>query len=326
MDLIVTCTCGHKTTVSEFAAGMTAPCPGCGKPLTVGPDNAKPVTAAQSPAIAAPQPSRHTDLDNIVYTPMQVSSLKTHCARCGKEFRGDWDRHQSAAGLVCNICKNFVSGQAQDVASTGYVAPVDTMKLDPDYDPITREPVEVEEIKEPWYRQYIPDQEMKRRIAIGLAVAFGLYTLYLFISGAWVVAPAPEGSGATAAVAEAPKELPMWAKFIAQGLFAASGFVGTFAGLCVFLTLSRRLPEEGVVANFIRLLPTAALLTAVLFATSYLPFGGVLALIFVPLIVFVSLGFETQDIINLPLGMFLGGALTGMIFILLRGILAAIAL
>ncbi|MBM3289146.1 MAG: hypothetical protein FJY92_03255, partial [Candidatus Hydrogenedentes bacterium] len=93
MDLVVTCTCGHQMTVSEYAAGMTAPCPACKKPLTVSPENSRPASAAQAipPPHAPVAPS--ADMQGQTYTPLRTSSLKTHCARCGREFRGDWDRH-----------------------------------------------------------------------------------------------------------------------------------------------------------------------------------------------------------------------------------------
>ena len=261
---------------------------------------------------------------------MQVSSMKTHCARCGREFRGDWDRHATAHGLVCNICSNLVASQAQSLQSTGFVQPVDTLKLDPSDDPITRQPVEVEEVQEPWYQPYIPDKEMMRRITIGAAIAFGLYTIYLVISGAWIVDPAPEkANGIVQTATEAPPpapELPVWAKVAVSILYTSSGFAGTLVGLYVFLMLSRRLPQETFLANLIHILPATAIITALLFAARILPFGAIPAFLFIPLVIFVTLGFEAQDILNLPIGMFIGGLLTFAFYTLLYGVIAAIAL
>ena len=328
MDLLVTCKCGHRMTVSEYAAGMTAPCPKCGEPLTVSPENAKPIAHESVSPTPRSVPAPLSGESDIQYTPLQTSSLKNNCARCGREFRGDWDRHQSAAGLVCNICWNLVQ-QTQDLQSTGYVAPVDSMKLDPVLDPQPQQPVEVEEVEKSWREKYWPDEAMMRRIAIGGAVAFGLYTLYLFISGAWMVEPAPEDLKNATTIAEgAPlPELPMWAAAMTTVLSMASTFISTLAGIYIFLMIGRRLPDTNVLANLVRILPAAAVIALLYFAASVLPFAGIaVTLIFVPAVIFVSFGFEAQDIINFPLAMLLAGILKTMTYLLIHGTIAAIAL
>ncbi len=331
MDLLVTCKCGHQMTVSEYAAGMTAPCPKCGQPLTVSSENAKPITrdsvsTASRPAFA--QGVRSSSVEpEIHYTPLQTSSLKNSCARCGREFRGDWDRHQSSMGLVCNICKNLVQ-QNQDLQPTGYIAPVDSMKLDPVLDPQPQQPVEVEEVEKTWREKYWPDEAMMRRIAIGGAVAFGLYTVYLMISGAWVVGPSPEDLEATTVAEGAPlPELPMWAAVVMTALSTASTFVSTLAGIYIFLMIGRRLPDTNVFACLLQILPAAAVITLLYFAASVIPFAGIaVTFIFVPAVIFISFGFEAQDIINFPLAMVLAGILKTMTYLLIHWAIAAIAL
>lgn len=330
MDLLVTCTCGHRMTVSEFAAGMTAPCPACGKPLTVSPANATPVERRPAPP-PAPAITPSVGASDIAYTPLRTASLKSHCARCGREFRGDWDRHPSAAGLVCNICNNFVASSAIATQSSGYVAPVDSMKLDPVLDPVPAAPIEVEVVEKDWREKYMPDNAMMQRIAVGAAVAFGLYTVWLLISGAWEVPPAPEDIEAAAAVATAAElpKLPLWAGIAMTVLSGCSGFVSTCAGIYIFLMLGNRLPEDSFLANIIRILPAAVLITALgmgasMFSASII--GVVIAIFFVAPIVFVFFGFEAQDIINYPLAMFLAGVLQSMCLILIYWVIGAVAL
>lgn len=333
MDLLVTCTCGHQMTVSEYAAGMTAPCPKCGQPLTVSPQNSKPITRESvSPTTRAVssqgQGASPSGGQGIQYTPLQTSSLKNNCARCGREFRGDWDRHQSATGLVCNICWNLVQ-QTQNLQSTGYVAPVDSMKLDPVIDPQPQELPEVEEVEKSWREKYWPDEAMMRRIAIGGAVAFGLYTVYLIISGAWAVGPAPEDleNATTIAEGDSLPELPMWAAVMMTVLSASSTFISTLAGIYIFLMIGRRLPDTNAVANLIQILPAAAVITLLYFAASVIPFAGIaVTFIFVPAVIFVSFGFEAQDIINFPVAMVLAGILKTMTYLLIHGMIAAVAL
>lgn len=336
MDLIVTCTCGHQITVSEYAAGMTAPCPQCGQPLTVAPENSKPITRTPTTSVDRQSATQSAAPGNVStsefsYTPLKTASLKTHCARCGREFRGDWDRHQTPAGLVCNICTNFVASSAQTIQSSGYVAPVDVIKLDPDLDVHPQEAVEVEEVEKSWREKYMPDRAMMQRIAIGGAVAFGLYTLWLIVSGAWAVGPSPEDVENAAAVADAadtPK-LPLWAGIAITVLSTCSLFVSTFTGIYIFLTLSHRLPNDTFLANAIQLLPATAIITAVYFATSvlWLPIlSALLLLILIPILIFLNFGFEAQDIINFPLGIFLGGALQGIAYLLIYWMIRTIAL
>lgn len=328
MDLLVSCKCGHQMTVSEYAAGMTAPCPKCGQPLTVSPENAKPIARESAPAATRPTPAPPTSAPDIHYTPLQTSSLKNNCARCGREFRGDWDRHQSAIGLVCNICKNLVQ-QNQNLQSTGYIAPVDSMKLDPVIDPQPQDLPEVEEVEKTWREKYWPDEAMMRRIAIGGAVAFGLYTVWLFISGAWEVGPAPEDikHAATVAGDMPPPELPMWAAVVMTVLSSVSLFINTLAGIYIFLMIGRRLPDTNVLANLLQILPAAAVITLLYFAGSVLPFAGIIVvLVFIPAVIFISFGFEAQDIINFPVAMALAGVLQFMCYLLVHWIIAEIAL
>jgi hypothetical protein len=316
---------------------MTAPCPKCGQPLTVSPKNAQPITREPSPSIdQAPivppgSPVSAGAGPEINYTPLRTSSLKTNCARCGKEFRGDWDRHPSAIGIVCNICRNLVTSKDQSLQFTGYVAPIDVLKLDPVLDPVPKGPVEVEEVEKTWREKYMPDEAMLRRIAIGGAVAFALYTVWILISGEWVVGPAPEDAHRAAAIADASQipELPAWALIAMKIMETCSGFASAFAGIYIFLTLSHRLPESTFLANAIRILPAAAIITALFFAASVLPvpFVGLLVtFVFVPAVVFVNFGLEAQDIINFPLGMALGGVLQFMSYLLIYWLIASIAL
>ena len=320
-------------TVSEFASGMTAPCPQCGQPLTVSLKNSEPLAGGPPPS-KNPAPSASPDStptaaggSELVYTPLRTTSLKTQCVRCGKEFRGDWDRHPSAIGLVCNICRNLVTPGDPSMQTTGYVAPIDLMKLDPVLDPRPSGPVEVEEVEKTWHEKYWPDEATMRRIAIGAATAFILYTVWLLISGAWVVGPAPEDAAATVETGQAPA-LPAWARIAGKILGTCSGFASAFAGLYLFVTLSRRLPESAFPTNALRILPAAAIVTVLYFAASVVPvpfLALLVTIVFVPAVVFVNFGFEAQDIINYPLGMALGGVLHLLFYWLIYWAIGAVA-
>lgn len=327
MNLLVRCGCGHQIVVSEFAEGMTLPCPNCGQPLTVTHANSQPLEE-QAPD---PMPIVRFDSgddDDLEYTPLQTDAVKTRCARCGKEFRGDWDRHPSSMGVLCNICSNLVAQQRTEQQATGYVPPVDMLKIDAPMDVTPPQPPGVEEVVQDFWERYKPDREMKQRIAIGAAVAFGLYTMYLLISGAWMLEPAPDGAEPTAAetVASDPASLPVWARAVFHVLRLSGSFVSMFFAIYIFLTLSRRLPEETFAANVLRLAVPVLVIGTVWWGALMLPFGFVLSLILVPLAIWYFFGLESHDLINLPLGCVLGGVLQFLIYALLSGIVVSIAL
>jgi len=316
---------------------MTAPCPACKNPLTISQSNTTPIEAKRPSA-----PETNSELvppssPDFVYTPLRTLSLKNNCARCGREFRGDWDRHQSSLGLICNICSNLVRQQS-NTQSTGYVAPIDSMQLEPQIDPVPYKPVEVEEVELTWREKYIPGEDMMRRVAIGGAVAFTLYTVWLIISGAWIVEPAPEdATNAVVATAQVTETLPRWAGWLIKILGTVSGFVSTMIGLYIFLMMGRRLPADTPLANVIQLLPVTAILSGLFLVASILsslavPFVAVLLigvlvyLILVPAIIFITFGFEAQDIINYPVGMLLGGALQSLCYLLIYWAISIVAL
>ncbi len=93
-NLICTCECGHRFHVSDSAWGMESVCGMCGRPIQVTPDNTRPVDVEIPPG----ESDRGSSAD--------------HCARCGRPFRGDWDKNSSAEGMICHICANQ-GGRAQ---------------------------------------------------------------------------------------------------------------------------------------------------------------------------------------------------------------------
>ncbi|MFO7973647.1 MAG: hypothetical protein R6V12_03330, partial [Candidatus Hydrogenedentota bacterium] len=46
-----------------------------------------------------------------------------HCARCGRPFRGDWDKTPTAEGVICHICANQSQETAPSETAFEAVAP-----------------------------------------------------------------------------------------------------------------------------------------------------------------------------------------------------------
>ena len=102
--------------VSEYATGTRKQCGRCGASFVVGDGNL--AQAGGAPPGVQPQPEQppqpfaaHTPSDR---DPKAGPGSPTHCARCGKKFRGDWDRYSSTKGQVCHICANLADYQTSE--------------------------------------------------------------------------------------------------------------------------------------------------------------------------------------------------------------------
>jgi hypothetical protein len=81
---------------------MESICGRCGLTFKVTKNNARPVDED----IPAEEPAPEGSAD--------------HCARCGRAFRGDWDRTTTNDGVICHICAN--QGQAPGSSETAFEA------------------------------------------------------------------------------------------------------------------------------------------------------------------------------------------------------------
>ena len=110
-DVICTCRCGRQMRVSEFAVGASERCPGCGATVPITEENTAPIDEAGPDTAAAewdPSPSGSLDAED---TAAGQETTGDQCSRCGRAFRGEWDRHECALGILCNICFNLAATQ-----------------------------------------------------------------------------------------------------------------------------------------------------------------------------------------------------------------------
>ncbi|MBI4557695.1 MAG: hypothetical protein HY706_08935 [Candidatus Hydrogenedentes bacterium] len=78
---------------------MTGKCARCGQPLQVTEANTTPVTVSHGVTPAA-ESTAESEIPQPTRNPNQ-------CARCGRAFRGTWDRHQIENGVLCHVCANL---------------------------------------------------------------------------------------------------------------------------------------------------------------------------------------------------------------------------
>jgi len=91
---LVTCTCGHEMWVTASSIGGEEKCGHCGATIAVTDENT--VCYEDDTAEAA------ADTDESGREPEP-----TCCVRCGKPFKGDWDRYPTDEGTYCHICANL---------------------------------------------------------------------------------------------------------------------------------------------------------------------------------------------------------------------------
>lgn len=79
------CGCGFSAAVPVQRLGEVATCPKCRAQAVITMKNTQPI-AMETSASGAMVP------------------VQEHCSRCGRKFRGDWDRHGRGDDAVCDIC------------------------------------------------------------------------------------------------------------------------------------------------------------------------------------------------------------------------------
>lgn len=182
-DYVYECGCGQKTRISEYQIGMETSCPQCKADVKYTPSNVKELT----PAIAPP-PREKTALEaaheenpnEALHAPLQPFDPnkppheidEDHCARCGREFRGEWDQHPTVTGTLCNICSNMMAadglGTIGNPTESARKSPLSN--IDDSVDPFTAQPKpeEVSAPRGPWFIEMYPTES---KIVLGFLAA-----------------------------------------------------------------------------------------------------------------------------------------------------------
>jgi len=235
--LLCTCECGHRLYLSDSAWGMESVCGKCGLNIKVTRDNTRPLDDDVSPGQTVKKPSVE------------------QCARCGRAFRGDWDKKATNQGVLCHICAN----QSEELSTTetaaaaaitvpGPAAP-DAQKLDV----IDHDADQAGEEK-PSFTKRFEDFRETRAFRTGLWVA-AISVIVLAVLATFIdSAPTPGGMEAQTEIRSAgglgmfgpPKAWSGSQKagvrvvmFILEAVFM---FAPTFAALFIALVFADRLP------------------------------------------------------------------------------------
>lgn len=129
--LSVTCGCGCENRVPVDRRGTIGSCVACGNDMPVptdalarsGDSSAPKAPASVPPATiatgfiksSARSPFEDDPMEGAVpgltgrftnYAPPVHERIDESCSRCGRQLRGEWDRLQSASGVLCYVCAN----------------------------------------------------------------------------------------------------------------------------------------------------------------------------------------------------------------------------
>lgn len=316
-DIRVNCPCGNEMVMSEFAVGMRTTCPVCGHPLTVNWQNSRPLDS-DAHSSAAPVAEEVATRDASPFAAEKPEETpragKHHCDRCGRPFRGDWDRHQTGQGMLCHICVNLVRQVDPTDTSSGYIAPIDTLRLETaeEFAPPPAVPMEGEQT---WMDKYWPVESTMQKIALYGGIAVIVIALLVFITSGFDV---PQSDPNNVVPGESVEVISEQAGVAYWAIAAFTNFFGVYLGLYLFLSWGNRLPNETLTLNLIALAPVA-LVAALLWL---IPFGGWL---FVLILVFTMYGFEWGDILRFPVSCFVAGIFKFFLWLTLYGLLGIVA-
>ncbi len=233
--LICTCECGHRFYVSAAAWGMESICGKCGLTFKVSDKNARPAGEAADEQDLPPKSSRD------------------HCARCGRAFRGDWDKHPTAEGAICHICANQYQDPSTTETAAAAIQPSEVPEPDaPDLGILDHDPDDYDD-EPPSLGKRFEDFRETRAFRTGLWIA-AISVIVLAIAATFIDT-APVGERPVRREAESAGGLGLFGppeawtesqqtsvRVVMYLLEAVFLFAPTFAALFVALAYAGRLP------------------------------------------------------------------------------------
>lgn len=248
LDRVFACPCGHKMRVSEFQLGMDITCPMCKAEHRLRESNTEPLVRNAPAAPTTPRTNAFSlDKGEITLGAPAAAADGEVCARCGKVFRGDWDKHATIMGEVCNVCANLAMDGGPETLKLASAAPPA-----PAYDPFT-DPTKAQPLPAPEESASRKPRWMEEHPTESKAILWGL-ALLVIVLALWattVEPPAPversdEEIAAAQAAVEQLGELPF---IVVYGFNVAFWFLGIGVPLFLLLKFTNKLPFDSWWAN-----------------------------------------------------------------------------
>lgn len=183
--------------------------------------------------VSAPQTAKQARQTPVVPVPQSVAEPR--CARCGRAFRGDWDRHPRDEGVLCNICARQLPPER-----TPWDAPIDRGTVPPP----SHE--ELRELARLTNRREKPPRDPNKYRGLPVFLAFGAASLLLV----WLL-PVEKWVGSfmfeVFSAEMPPRGTDAYYAVLGIGLFGV--FLGQFVALYLTLVQADKLPVDFFVGN-----------------------------------------------------------------------------
>lgn len=305
--LEVACACGHRMRVPESAFGTSVACPSCGDGLYVSLSTVVASGSAETRPTVAPREERLAPAAAMQAELAVESVLAERCARCNREFRGDWDRHTTPQGIVCNICARRAEpvGAASEPprapAEPVTKAPTERRMMMPEYTQVT--PYIVDEPQ----RKTVRDPAKMKRDAIILGAAF-LVTM-------GIIAFFPVETILSRTDWEPRGELSRGWGIVVMIIRIIAMFAGSYIAYYIVLNKANKLPNDTFIGNLFAVGPPVVGLAVLAMFPLPGPIGAALLTLYLCFFVYdLSFGEFVELLIFGLLAGVLVGALTPLIF------------
>lgn len=340
MERVVYCRCGGRMRAPEAALGMQGVCVRCGAAIIVGEQNSfplmddssqlPPIAALRKRPVAAPPHQDARYVPDAGVAPGQTAhpgriAGAYACVRCGRTFRGAWDRNKTPEGEICHICARRMCPEDGNAAPS----PLDAAP-----------PPTIWDFANPQDKQVIQPQVIQRdalsRIKDALRLAWDdwriggaiLAVTAIIVIGLLQQFPVAEHV-ANFFTVEIDEENPQVSPIL-EGLFIVLIFlrplVQYFVMLYILLAWCRALPNDTFFKNLIALGWVAVILAVIGAYVGTLPvMGGLLAFALQIYFIWHLYDLSFEQTLRLFPCYFIAWLLTKSVYIMAMSVLAALA-
>ncbi|MDX9974049.1 MAG: hypothetical protein RBU21_13780 [FCB group bacterium] len=298
-DYLVRCTCGAETPVSEWAIGAPLRCKTCNRPLEITDKNARlapddqPRRPRESDMPISPEGRMHTRREQtkpspsprsvapapppVAKTPFVPSMPEapppppaaTNCARCGRVFRGDWDRYRRAEGTLCHVCANLATAKPEEEPEPEPVTPSPPYG-GIEYKGVLDHPVLPREDDDTPADLAARQARIRQWVLVAAVVTLVLIAIVIATDDTPIPEPDMSQTG------EPVPDLPPWATVAVVLTMFVFRSLGLGLALYLILHWKDRLPSDFLPANIVTLGIWALGLELLQLGMSVVPLGGFL--------------------------------------------------
>lgn len=238
---------------------MEATCRNCKADLRFSEDNCEPIPEPKPAMPTVEDTSFSAVSQGLTLSSAPIDPAENQCVRCGKEFRGDWDRHSTVMGDLCNICANRnvddTPGTIGNPTESSRAVGENPYSDDDPFSAVPR-PVDKAASRGPWFMEKYPEES---RIILAVLAA-GVIILAIWASFQENPSSLDPSSPEEAAEMMAAREAE--AEALAERLKGVPGYmvfgirylltiIGLGLPMYITLHITKRTPYDWFLANFL---------------------------------------------------------------------------